>query len=100
MAAVSAADSAGWLGVDVITTELCRTPTEADRPCQADRVRAWTLCAIACALLLTGCAAAAPTVPDDLPGVPVLHPQVIAVLPHDRDAFTEGLEIDGGQLYE
>lgn len=32
--------------------------------------------------------------------VPHLHAQVIHVLPHDSSSFTEGLEIDGGVLYE
>jgi glutamine cyclotransferase len=32
--------------------------------------------------------------------VPVLHPQVLAEIPHDTSAFTEGFEIDDGVLYE
>ncbi|MFC4947417.1 glutaminyl-peptide cyclotransferase [Pseudonocardia sp. GCM10023141] len=51
-------------------------------------------------LLMAGCAAAAPA-PSTLP---VWHPQVLAQLPHDRGAFTEGLEVvpgsAGAQLYE
>ena len=33
-------------------------------------------------------------------GVPRLHPEVLGTLPHDTAAWTEGLEIDGGVLYE
>jgi glutamine cyclotransferase len=33
-------------------------------------------------------------------GVPRLRPVVVGTLPHDTDAWTEGLEIDGGVLYE
>lgn len=54
-------------------------------------------------IVVTGVAAgcgpsAAPT--PTTAGVPTLHPQVLAELPHDTSAFTEGLEIDGGVLYE
>jgi glutamine cyclotransferase len=61
-------------------------------------VRARTFSTIGCALLLTGCVASPQSAP--LTGVPVLRAQVVAVLPHPRDAFTEGLELDGGELYE
>lgn len=61
-------------------------------------MRARTSWTIGCALLLTSCTAAPQ--PEALTGVPVLHAQVVAVLPHPRDAFTEGLELDGGELYE
>jgi glutaminyl-peptide cyclotransferase len=33
-------------------------------------------------------------------GVAVLRPQVLAAVPHDRAAFTEGLELDGSSLIE
>ena len=33
-------------------------------------------------------------------GVPRLHPEVLGTLPHDPTAWTEGLELDGGVLYE
>ncbi|MDT7683282.1 MAG: glutaminyl-peptide cyclotransferase [Pseudonocardiales bacterium] len=33
-------------------------------------------------------------------GVTRLHPEVLGTLPHDTAAWTEGLEIDGGVLYE
>jgi glutaminyl-peptide cyclotransferase len=33
-------------------------------------------------------------------GVPLLHPAVLATVPHDPSAWTEGLEIDDGVLYE
>jgi glutaminyl-peptide cyclotransferase len=48
-------------------------------------------------VLLAGCAAApAPAAPT----APVLRPEVLAELPHDTTAFTQGLEMDGGVLYE
>jgi glutaminyl-peptide cyclotransferase len=55
-----------------------------------------------CALLLSGCLAVPGQEPDPEPvtGVPVLHAQVLAVLPHARTAFTEGLELADGELYE
>lgn len=61
-------------------------------------MRARTWWAIGCAVLLTGCVA--PPRPAPLTGVPELHAHVLAVLPHPRDAFTEGLELVDGQLYE
>lgn len=33
-------------------------------------------------------------------GVPVLRPMVLAEVPHDTAAFTQGFEIDGGALFE
>jgi glutaminyl-peptide cyclotransferase len=56
------------------------------------------LWAIGCAALLTGCMA--PPRSDPLTGVPVLHAQVLAVVSHPRDSFTEGLELVDGRLYE
>lgn len=50
--------------------------------------------ASALVLVLAGCAAAAPET------VTVVRPQVLAELPHDRSAFTQGFEIAGGTLYE
>lgn len=44
-------------------------------------------------LAMTACGAGSP-------GVPTLRPQVLGELPHDTSAFTEGLEISGGSLYE
>lgn len=44
---------------------------------------------------LAGCAAAVPA-----PSVPVLRPEVLAEIPHDRSAFTQGFEIADGALYE
>jgi glutaminyl-peptide cyclotransferase len=61
-------------------------------------VRARTWWAIGCAVLLTGCTA--PAQSGTLTGVPVLRAQVLAVVPHPRDAFTEGLELVDGELYE
>jgi glutaminyl-peptide cyclotransferase len=49
------------------------------------------------AALLAGCGAAAPPAPA---AVPVLRPEVLAELPHDPAAFTQGFEIDGDVLYE
>jgi glutaminyl-peptide cyclotransferase len=46
------------------------------------------------ATVLVGCG---PAVPDD---VPRLRVQVLSTLPHDRAAFTQGLELSGGTLYE
>ena len=48
-------------------------------------------------LLAAACGTAAPPAPAP---VPTLRPQVLAELPHDTSAFTQGLEIDGGVLYE
>jgi glutamine cyclotransferase len=53
-------------------------------------------------LAVAGCAAAAPT-PDVTPdgGVERLRPTVLAELPHDTDAFTQGIELaPDGALYE
>ena len=53
-----------------------------------------TLCATAwLAALLTACSPPPPTVPD-------VRPQVLATLPHDTTAFTEGLQRDGTTLWE
>lgn len=46
-------------------------------------------------LLMAGCGAAAP--PST---VPVLVPEVLAEIPHDTSAFTQGLEFADGMLYE
>ncbi len=56
---------------------------------------------LALALLPTGCTAAAPTpVPVPVP-VPTLRPTVLAEIPHDPTAFTQGLEFaPDGRLYE
>ena len=49
-------------------------------------------------LVMAGCAAAAPASPAS---VLQLHPVVLAEIPHDRDAFTQGLELGpDGVLYE
>lgn len=49
----------------------------------------------AAAVGLAGCAAAVPA-----PAVPVLRPEVLAEIPHDPSAFTQGFEIADGVLYE
>jgi glutaminyl-peptide cyclotransferase len=64
-----------------------------------------TVRALLTAVLLTvaGCGAAAPAAPGPTtapPTVPTLRPDVLAELPHDPSAFTQGFEIDGGVLYE
>ncbi|WP_219413151.1 glutaminyl-peptide cyclotransferase [Pseudonocardia nigra] len=46
-------------------------------------------------LVMAGCAAAAPA-----PTTAVLRPEVLAEVPHDTAAFTQGLEIADGRLYE
>ncbi len=46
-------------------------------------------------LLTAACAAAAPPTP-----VATLRPQVVAEIPHDTSAFTEGFELVDGTLYE
>ncbi|GAB2956968.1 glutaminyl-peptide cyclotransferase [Amycolatopsis acidiphila] len=46
---------------------------------------------------LAACAASTPQADDS---VPRLRVQVLATLPHDTSAFTEGLELDDGLLYE
>ena len=57
---------------------------------------------VAVLVVLTGCGATAspPAATPPTPPTPVLHPQVLAELPHDTTAFTEGFEIDGDVLYE
>jgi glutamine cyclotransferase len=64
-----------------------------------------TVRALLTAVLLTvaGCGAAAPAAPGPTtapPTVPTLRPEVLAELPHDPSAFTQGFEIDDGVLYE
>lgn len=46
---------------------------------------------------LTACAATAPQAGGSAPQLKV---QVLATIPHDTSAFTEGFELDGGTLYE
>jgi glutaminyl-peptide cyclotransferase len=73
-------------------------PTVTGSP--ARTVRALLTAAL---LAVAGCGAAAPPapVPTTAPSpVPTLHPEVLAELPHDPSAFTQGFEIDDGVLYE
>ena len=55
---------------------------------------------------LSGCAALSSHTADRAvqaglaAGVPLLHPMVLATVPHDTDAWTEGLELADGVLYE
>ena len=56
-------------------------------------------------LVVAGCGVAAPATPAPTAAatpsaVPMLRPEVLAELPHDPAAFTQGFEIDGGILYE
>jgi glutamine cyclotransferase len=60
-------------------------------------VRPFVVLLVALAVALGGCAAASRTGPEP-PGT--LRVQVLQTLPHDTGAFTEGLELDGGTLYE
>jgi glutaminyl-peptide cyclotransferase len=43
---------------------------------------------------------ASPPTDPGIVAVPTLIPRVIAEIPHDQSAFTEGLEFDGAKLYE
>jgi len=56
-------------------------------------------------LAIAGCGAEAPVTPVStaaatVTAVPILRPEVLAELPHDPTAFTQGFEIDGDVLYE
>jgi glutaminyl-peptide cyclotransferase len=53
---------------------------------------------VAVMVVLSGCGAT--TAPTPGPATPLLHPQVLAELPHDTSAFTQGFELDDGVLYE
>src|SRR4029079_16740193 len=66
---------------------------------------------VICVAMLTistcGCADTSAGNDDEMPPtepgvatVPTLTPTVVAEIPHDRSAFTEGLEFDGPRLYE
>ncbi|MFC5995492.1 glutaminyl-peptide cyclotransferase [Pseudonocardia hispaniensis] len=55
-------------------------------------------CALPAAFLLAASVLAGCTAP--VPPVPVWRPQVLAELPHDPAAFTQGLELAGDALYE
>ncbi|MCT7661415.1 glutaminyl-peptide cyclotransferase [Mycobacterium deserti] len=54
------------------------------------------------ALALVACGTGAPTAHTDPTAgpVPVIKPVVLAEIPHDTTAFTQGLELDGPTLYE
>lgn len=52
------------------------------------------------ALAVAGCGSAATAPVTDTGDVPVIRPQVLAELPHDGTAFTQGLELYDGVLYE
>lgn len=56
------------------------------------------VCAVA--VLLTGCGTAAPTAIGAVPAALISRPQVLAEIPHDTSAFTEGLQLADGVLYE
>ncbi|GAA3026953.1 glutaminyl-peptide cyclotransferase [Actinokineospora globicatena] len=59
-----------------------------------------TAVAAVLACLATGCSGTEQRPPSGDPGVPTLRPQVLAEIPHDRAAFTQGLELVDGVLYE
>lgn len=54
---------------------------------------------VAVTLLLLATLSGAPTASAE-PAVPVVVPEVLAEIPHDPDAYSEGLEFDGADLYE
>ncbi|WP_202968862.1 MULTISPECIES: glutaminyl-peptide cyclotransferase [unclassified Pseudonocardia] len=59
-----------------------------------------TLCG---SLVLSACGAAGsatPAVVSRTGDIPVVRPEVLAEIPHDTDAFTQGLELRDGTLYE
>lgn len=57
--------------------------------------------AVAAALVvLCGLVAPIPTAVAEPATVPVVRPTVLATIPHDPDAYTEGFEVDGDTLYE
>jgi glutamine cyclotransferase len=60
-------------------------------------VRILVSISLALVAALAACAASTPQANDS---VPQLRVQVLATLPHDTSAFTEGLELDDGTLYE
>jgi glutamine cyclotransferase len=53
---------------------------------------------IGAAVFAVGCSE--PSVGDTEQPVPVVEPVVLAEIPHDTTAFTQGLELDGDTLYE
>lgn len=55
--------------------------------------------ALLLAAVLSGCAAT-PAATATTAAVPRLRVEVVGTLPHDVTSFTEGLELDGGTLYE
>ncbi len=57
--------------------------------------------AVVLIMISAGCSAAPAPVATPAAAVPMLRPQVLAELPHDRAAFTQGLEFGpDGRLYE
>jgi glutaminyl-peptide cyclotransferase len=61
-------------------------------------VRALLAAVIAVAAVAAGCSGATPEPPPEAPTQ--LRAEVLDTTPHDAGAFTQGLEIDGGVLYE
>ena len=69
------------------------------------RLRARAIVALTAAVtvaLTTGCPSghADPRAPEGDAAVPVLRPTVLAEIPHDASAYTEGFELAGAALYE
>jgi glutamine cyclotransferase len=62
----------------------------------------FVLASVAALVVATGCVAVAHAYPGESPGtaVPVLRATVLAEIPHDAAAYTEGLELDGAILWE
>lgn len=59
----------------------------------------WVAAVIA---LIAGCSSGAPPTETSTPAgpVPTIKPEVLAEMPHDTSAWTQGLEFDGPTLYE
>jgi glutaminyl-peptide cyclotransferase len=59
------------------------------------------ICAGAVVVLVAGCGGGEPAATTQQDGpVPVVQPAVLAEMPHDTSAWTQGLEFDGPDLYE
>jgi len=55
-----------------------------------------------CSLIVLGCSSNSPVSPDPIPSedVKIFRPVVVATYPHDTNAFTQGLLLKDGFLYE
>lgn len=79
-------------------------PARPGRPADAVRaaLRRSAVPLLPLVLALVACGAATPAPPEvtRTGAVPVVRPQVLAEIPHDPRAFTQGLELHDGTLYE